>query len=157
MSVLKLRKYKLNQQKQPSCEVCHDWKCIISRLLFADNFVLLYSSITSDLQRALNSFPIAGIKINTAKTKILHLQRNPHQYSLQMNGVTLKQIEKHLGVEFTRDGRHDSKLSTRTGKNASLVHSVVLTRKLSKTQSSLNFQNGFCPRSHLYSRNLRND
>ena len=45
--------------------------CKISRLLFADNLVLL-SSTESGLQRALNSFAdacnTAGMKISTAKT-----------------------------------------------------------------------------------------
>ena len=65
--------------------------CKISRLLFADDLVLL-SSTQSGLQRALNSFAdacdTAGMKINTAKTKILHLSRNPDQYVLKVNGAT---------------------------------------------------------------------
>ena len=54
--------------------------CKISRLLFADDLVLL-SSTEFGLQRALNSFAdacnTAGIKISTAKTKVLHFSRNP--------------------------------------------------------------------------------
>ena len=54
--------------------------CKISRLLFADDLVLL-SSTESGLQRALNSFAdacnTAGMKISTAKTEVLHLSRNP--------------------------------------------------------------------------------
>ena len=50
--------------------------CKISRLLFADDLVLL-SSAESGLQRALNSFAdacnTAGMKISTAKTEVLHL------------------------------------------------------------------------------------
>ena len=53
--------------------------CKISRLLFADDLVLL-SSTESGLQRALNSFVdacnTAGMKISTAKTEVLHLSRN---------------------------------------------------------------------------------
>ena len=72
-------------------------KCIISRLLFADDLVLL-SSTESGLQRALNSFAdacnTAGMKISTTKTEVLHLSRNPDQCVLQVNGATLKQVEK---------------------------------------------------------------
>ena len=67
--------------------------CKISRLLFADDLVLL-SSAESGLQRALNSFAdacnTAGMKIGTAKTEVLHLSRNPDQCVLQGNGATLK-------------------------------------------------------------------
>ena len=91
--------------------------CKISRLLFADDLVLL-SSTESCLQCALNSFAdacnTAGMKISTAKTEVLHLSRNPDQCVLQVNGATLKQVEKfkYLGVVFTSDGRQDEKLDT---------------------------------------------
>ena len=44
-----------------------------------------------------------------AKTEVLHLSRNPDQCKLQVNGATLKQVEKlkYLGVTFTSDGRQD--------------------------------------------------
>ena len=71
--------------------------CKISRLLFADDLVLL-SSTESGLQRTLNSFAdacnTAGMKISTAKTEVLHLARNPDQCMLQVNGATLKLAEK---------------------------------------------------------------
>ena len=55
-------------------------RCKISQLLFADDLVLLASS-KSGLQHTLNGFAaacnIAGMKISTAKTEILHLSRNP--------------------------------------------------------------------------------
>ena len=75
----------------------------ISPLLFADDLVLL-SCAESGLQRALNSFAdacnTAGMKISTAKTKVLHFSRNPDQCVLQVNAATVKQIEKfkYLGV-----------------------------------------------------------
>ena len=77
----------------------------ISRLLFADELVLL-SSTESGFQSALNSFAdardTAEMKISTAKTEVLHLSRNPDQCVLQVNGATLKQVEKlkYLGVAF---------------------------------------------------------
>ena len=61
--------------------------CKISRLLFADDLILLYST-ESGLQSELNSFAdvckAAGIKICTAKTEILHRSRNPDQCVLQV-------------------------------------------------------------------------
>ena len=60
--------------------------CKISRLLFADDLVLLSSS-ESGLQQALNSFAdacdTAKMKISTAKTEVLHLSRNLDQCVLQ--------------------------------------------------------------------------
>ena len=67
----------------------------ISRLLFADDFVLLASS-KSHLQHALNDFAdtydIAGMKISTSKTEVLHLSRNPVQCSLQVGGVSGEEV-----------------------------------------------------------------
>ena len=113
--------------------------CKISRLLFADDLVLL-SSTESNLQRALNSFAdacnTAGMKISTAKTEILHLSRNPDQCVLQVNGATLKQVEKfkYLGVAFTSDGRQDEERDTQIGKAKAVMralhYSVVLKREL---------------------------
>ena len=61
---------------------------------------------------------------------------NPDQCVLQVNGATLKQVEKfkYLGVAFTTDGRQDEELDTRIGKaNAvmrALHYSVVMKREL---------------------------
>ena len=54
---------------------------------------------------------------------------------------------------FTSNGRLE--LDTRNG-NASAVkralhYSVVMKRELPKTGKALNFQNSFCPQSHLWS------
>ena len=128
--------------------------CKISRLLFADDLVLL-SSTESGLKRALNSFAdacnTAGMKINTDKTEALHLSRNPDQCVLQVNGVTLKQVEKfkYLGVAFTSDGRQGEELDTRIG-NSSVVmralrYSVVMIRKLSKKAKLSIFKTVFVP------------
>ena len=93
--------------------------CKISRLLFADDLVLL-SSTESGLQRAINSFAdacnTAGMKISTAKTDVLHLSRNPNQCVLQVVGTKLKQVEKFkdFGVAFTSDGRQDEELQRRS-------------------------------------------
>ena len=91
--------------------------CKISRLLFADDLALL-SLAESGLQRALNSFAdvcnnnIVGMKISTAKTEVLLLSSNSHQCVLQVNGATLKQVEKfrYLGVSCTSDVRQDKEL-----------------------------------------------
>ena len=116
-------------------------RCKISRLLFADDLVLLASS-ESGLQHTINGFAaacdIAGMKISTSKTEVLHLLRNPVQCSLQVSGVSLKQVKKfkYLGVAFTSDGRQDEKLDVRSGKASEVMqalhHSVVLKRELSR-------------------------
>ena len=68
--------------------------CKTSRLLFADDLVLL-SSAYSGLQHGLNSFAnacdTAAMKISTAKTEVL-LSRNPDQCVLQVIGSKLKQV-----------------------------------------------------------------
>ena len=104
--------------------------------------LVLLSSTESGLPRALNSFAnacnTAGMKISTAKTDVLHLSRNPDQCVLQVNGATLKQVEKfkYLGVAFTSDGRQDEELDTRIGKASAVMralhYSVVMKRELSK-------------------------
>ena len=128
--------------------------CKISRLLFADDLVLL-SSTESGLQRALNSFAdacnTAGMKISTAKTEVLHLSRNPDQCVLQVNGATLEQVEKfkYLGVAFTSDGRQDEELDTRIGKASAVMralhYSVVMKRELSKKAKLSIFKAVFVP------------
>ena len=78
------------------------------------------------------------MKINTAKTEVLHLSRNPDQCVLQVNGETLKQVEKfkYLGVTFTSDGRQDEELDTRIGKASAIMralhYSLVMKRESSK-------------------------
>ena len=61
-------------------------RCKISQLIFADDLVLLASS-ESDLQHILNDFAfacdIAGMKISTSKTEVLHLSTNLIQCCLQ--------------------------------------------------------------------------
>ena len=97
-------------------------------------------------------------EINLAKTEVLHLSRNPDQCVLQVNGATLKQVEKfrYLGVAFTSDGRQDEELVTRIGKASAVTrplrYSVVMKRESSKKGKALNFQSSFCPLSHLWSR-----
>ena len=129
-------------------------RCKISRLLFADDLVLLASS-ESGLQHAINGFAaacdIARMKISTSKTEVLHLSRSPVQCSLQVGGVSLKQVKKfkYLGVAFTSDGRQDEKLNVRSG-NASEVmqalhHSVVLKRELSRKAKPAVYKLVFVP------------
>ena len=105
--------------------------CKTSRLLFADDLVLL-SSTESGLQRALHSFAdacdTAGIKISTTKTEVLHLSRNPNQCVLQVNGATLKQIKKfkYLGIAFTSVGRQSEELDTRIGKASAVIRAFTI-------------------------------
>ena len=46
------------------------------------------------------------------KTGVLYTSRNPAQCSLQVGGLSLKQVKKfkYVGVAFTSDGRQDEKL-----------------------------------------------
>ena len=101
-------------------------KCNVRRLLFADDLALL-SSNKSDLQYALNRFSDAcldvGMKITTAKTKIMCKSGHHVQYSFQTNEVTLKQTEKfkYLRAIFSSDGRQDNELDTRIGKACAVM------------------------------------
>ena len=104
---------------------------------------------------ALNSFADAcnpaRMKISMAKTEVLHLSRNLDQCVLQVNGATLKQVEKfkYLGVAFTSDGRQDEKLDTRIGRASAVMralhYSVVMKRELSKKAKLSFFKAGFVP------------
>ena len=117
--------------------------------------MVLFSSTESGLLRALNSFAdacdTAGMKISTAKTEVLHLSRNPDQCVLQVNGVTLKQVEKfkYLRVAFTSDGRQDEELDTRISKAGTVMRalhcSVVMKRELSKKAKLSVFETVFVP------------
>ena len=128
--------------------------CKISRLLFADDLVLL-SSTESGLQHALISFAdacdTAGMKISSAKIAVPRLLRNPDQCVLQVNGATLKQLEKfkYLGVAFTNDGKQDEELDTRIDKACAVMRalhdSVVIKRELSKKAKLLVFKAVFVP------------
>ena len=128
--------------------------CKISCLLFANGLVLLFFT-ESGLQRALNSFADAcsttGMKISTAKTEVLHLPTNPDQCVLQVNGATLKKVEKftYLGVAFTSDERQVEELDTRIGKTSEVMralhYSVVMKRELSKNAKLSIFKAVFVP------------
>ena len=132
--------------------------CKISRLLFADDLVLL-SFTEFGLQRALNSFAdacdTAGMKISSAKTELSHLSRHPDQCVLQVNGATLKQVEKfkYFGVAFTSDGRQNEELDIRIGKTSAAMQAFALLgcheTRFAKKDKAVNFQNSCCPHSHL--------
>ena len=91
------------------------------------------------------------MKISTAKAEVLHLSRNPDQCVLQVNGATLKQVEKfkYLGVAFTSDGRQDEELDTRIGKASAVIRAlhywVVMKRELSKKAKLSIFKAVFVP------------
>ena len=118
----------------------------ISRLLFADDLVLLADS-ESGLQRALDGFvaacDYAGMKISTAKTEVLHLSRKSVQCSLPVGRVKLKQVEKfkYLGVAFTSDGTQDEEIDSRISKAGAVMHalhrSVVMKRELSQKEKEM--------------------
>ena len=70
---------------------------------------------------------------------------------LQLNGATLKQVEKfkYLGVAFTSDGRQDEELDTRIGKASAVMqvlhYSLVMKRELSKKAKLSIFKTVFVP------------
>ena len=91
----------------------------IAKLVVRNSLMIWFCFLPQNLaSSALNSFAdacnTAEIKISTTKTEVLHLSRNPDQCVLQVNGATLKQVEKfkYLGVAFTSDGRQDEELDT---------------------------------------------
>ena len=141
-----------NFSQADGCATTGNYK--ISRLLFADDLVLL-SSTKPGLQRALNSFAdacnTAGMKISTAKTEVLHPSRHPDQCILQVNGATLKLVEKfkYLVVAFTSGGRQDEELDTRIRKASAemraLHYSVVMKSELSKKAKLSIFKAVFVP------------
>ena len=120
-------------------------KCNISRLLFADDLVLLAFS-ESGLQHIFNGFAaacdIAGMKISTSKTEKLHHLRSPVQCSLQFGGVSLKQMEKlkYLEVIYVSDNRQDEELDIQSSKAnpvmRALRHSVALNGSYRERQNS---------------------
>jgi len=99
--------HELDRQAQSNQRVCHQW-----RKLHDQSFVVRRWSGFAflhwiGLQRVINDIAVAcenaGKKISTTKTEVLHLSRNLDQYSLQVSGTSLKQVEKfkYLGVVFT--------------------------------------------------------
>ena len=118
----------------------------INFLLLDDDLVLLSYS-ESGRHSALHSFAnvcdTAGMKISMAKTEVLHLSRNPDQCVLQVNGATLKQVEKYryFGVAFTSGGRQDEEQDTRIDKASAEMRAfheswLVTERVRSQVQAS---------------------
>ena len=91
------------------------------------------------------------MKISTTKTKLLHLLRNPVQCSLQVGGVSLKQVEKfkYLGVACSSEEGQDEELDVRSGKASAVMlalhNSVVLKRELSRNAKLSVFKSIFVP------------
>ena len=114
----------------------------------------------------LNSFADASYtaerNISTAKTEVLHLSRNPDQFSLQVNEATLKQVQKfkYHGFAFTSDRTQDEELYTRIGKASAvmraLYYSAVMKRELSKKAKLSIFKTVFSL-SHVWLGILGND
>ena len=86
---------------------------------------------------SIRGFVDLDLEVGTAKTEVLYLSQNPEQCSLQVNGATLKQVEKFQDLEdvFRNEGKTKNRY-TRTGKaNAvmrALHYSVVMKRELLK-------------------------
>ena len=82
------------------------------------------------------------MKICTAKTEVLHLSRNPHQCVLQVNGATLKQVEKfkYLGVTFMSDGRQDEELDTQISKASAVMQALPFSALFCCHETRKNYQ-----------------
>ena len=70
-------------------------------------FSLKTPSFLLHVYRLICDKEIAGIKISTAKSEVLHLAKNLDQCVLQVNRETQNQVEKfkYLGVASMSDGR----------------------------------------------------
>ena len=101
----------------------------VSRLLFADDLVLLASS-QEDLQRALDRFAaeceVDGMRINTSKTEVMVLSREPVDCTEHVSGVQLRQVEefKYLGILFSSDGRMERELSRRINQASAVMREL---------------------------------
>ena len=88
---------------------------------------------------------------STVTTEVFYFSRNPDQCVLQVNGATLKQVEKfkYIGVAFRKDERQDEELDTRIGKATAVMralhYSVVMERELSKKAKLSIFKAVFVP------------
>ena len=126
----------------------------MSRLLFADDLVLLSSTISSS-QVTLNSFADAcnttGMKMSTAKAEEFHVSKNPDKCVLQMNEATLKHVQKfnYLAVAFWCNRRQNEKLNARFSTVSSVMRAlhylVVMNRELSKKTKLSIFKAVFVP------------
>ena len=102
------------------------------------------------------------MKISTSKTEGLRLSKNSVQFSLQVGGASLKQVEKfkYLGVAFTSDGIKNEELDVRSGKASAVMRtlhqSVVFRWKLSRKAKLLSRHSSLsssrypdnCPNAH---------
>ena len=68
------------------------------------------------------------MNVNTFKTEVLHLSRNPVQCSLQVGCVSLKQDEKlkYLKDAFTSDERQDEELGVQSEKPSSVMQHCLI-------------------------------
>ena len=86
------------------------------------------------------------MKKSAAKTEVLRLLINPGQCFLQVNGATLKQVEKSKYI-VTEDKTEE--LDNRIGKAGAVMQAlhylVVTKRELSKKTKLLIFKTAFVP------------
>uniref|UniRef100_A0A3B3CJV2 Reverse transcriptase domain-containing protein n=1 Tax=Oryzias melastigma TaxID=30732 RepID=A0A3B3CJV2_ORYME len=126
----------------------------ISSLLFADDVVLLAPS-NRDLQHVLERFAAeceaAGMRVSTAKSEAMVLDRRKVVCPLSVGGVRLPQVEefKYLGVLFTSDGRSEREIDRRIGAASAIMRSlyrfVVVKRELSQKAKLSIYRSIFVP------------
>ena len=101
----------------------------VSRMLFADDVVLLASS-GCDLQLSLERFAAeceaAGMRISTSKSETMVLSRKIVECSLRVGNEILPQVEefKYLGVLFTSEGRMERKIDRRIGAASAVLLAI---------------------------------
>ena len=99
------------------------------------------------------------MKICSTKTEVLHFSRNPDQCSLHVNGATLKQVEKLSILGLHSRATEGKKSWIAIGKPSAVSLALFCSHetKIVEKGKALNFQNSFCPPSHLRSWILGND
>ena len=124
----------------------------ISSLLFADDVVLLASSVC-DLQHSLDRFAAeceaAGMRISTSKSEAMVLSRKPMDCLLRVGNESLPQVKefKYLGVLFASEGTMEREIGWRAAGAVlhSLYRTVVTKRELSRKAKLSIYRSIFVP------------
>ena len=100
----------------------------ITNLRYADDVVLLAGSL-KELQDLVNRVKLeiekVGLFLNTKKTKVMKVQRNPTDSGIVIDGKTVETVTKfkYLGAIFTSNGDDSTKVKRRIciAKNATVA------------------------------------
>ena len=101
----------------------------IANLRYADDVVLIAGSL-KELQDLVNRVKLesekVGLFLNTKKTKVMKVQRNPTDSGIVIDGETVTKF-KYLGAIFTSNGDYSAKVKRRIciAKNATVALSKI--------------------------------